>query len=101
MSIDTDEGPSPAVAERAEHTRYANEFETIVATFRTALETTTRSKLTIRVASLCDLAFPHYPMSYEQPVIYFHDRWGYPAVLRALARAIDQPAHVLGDLEGD
>lgn len=98
MSVETHEGPPPAVAERAEHARYAAEFETIVATFRTALETSHPWKLTARVAAICR---GDYRMSYEQPVIYFHDRWGYPAVLRALARAIESPAHILGDLEGD
>lgn len=97
MNAHTYEAP-PTVAERAEDERYAAEFNTIVATLRIALETTDRWRLTARLAEVCR---GDYPLSAEQSVIYFNDRWGYPAVLRALAKAIESPAHVLGHLEGD
>ena len=99
MNIDTYEGPSPADLEQAEHGRYAAEFETLVSSFRIALETTTPTDLVMHTSRLCG-GHVHV-LSNEQPVIYFHDRWGYPAVLRALAKAIAQPAHILGNLEGD
>ena len=98
MNIHTDEQP-PSVAERAEDERYAREFETLVVTFRTALDTMSPQGLAIQTSRVCGC--PSYALSYEQPVIYFCDRWGFPAVLRALAKAIEQPAHILGDLEGD
>lgn len=97
-NADTYEGPPPSVAERADDERYANEFNTIVATFRIALDSANQFVLTHLIARICDDA---YVLSHEQPVIYFRDRYGYPAVLRALAKAIESPAHILGDLEGD
>ena len=98
MSIETHEGPAPADLERADDERYANEFNTIVATFRIALETMGPRKLTRRIADICD---GRHPLSHEQPVIYFCDRYGFPAVLRALANAIADPINPLGQLEGD
>ena len=99
MNIETHEGPAPSDLEREDDERYINEFNTIVATFRIALETMTPTGLTIHTARFC--GNPTYALSYEQSVVYFLDRYGYPAVLRALAKAIESPAHVLGDLEGD
>tara|TARA_R110000868_G_scaffold27580_4_gene104447 strand:+ start:964 stop:1260 length:297 start_codon:yes stop_codon:yes gene_type:complete len=98
MSVETDDGPSPSDLEHADDARYAHEFNTLVATFRVALEMMDCWKLTARVAAICR---GDYPLSYEQSVIYVCDTWGYPAVLRALATAIAHPAHILGDLEGD
>ena len=37
----------------------------------------------------------------EQSVIYFCDHYGYPAVLRALATAIEQPINPSAPLVGD
>lgn len=94
---DTYEAP-PSVAERADDERFFNEFNTIVATLRIALETTDRWRLTARLAEVCR---GDYPLSAEQSVIYFCDHYGYPAVLRALATAIEQPINPSAPLVGD
>ena len=98
MSTDIQEGPPPSVQERAEDERYACEFNTLVVTFRTALESATPEKMTVRVADICRTG---HAFSHEQPVLYLRDTYGYPAVLRALAKAIESPEHVLGELQGN
>lgn len=95
---DTYEQP-PTVAERAADERYANEFNTIVVGFRIARETMTDTGLAIHTARLC--GNPSYALSHEKPVLYFMERWGFPAVLRALAKAIEQPINPSAPLVGD
>ena len=98
MNVEQLEGPPPAMLEQIEDNRYACEFNTLVVTFRTALESSTPEKLTVRVADICRTG---HAFSHEQPVLYLRDTYGYPAVLRALAKAIESPEHVLGELQGD
>ena len=98
MNVEQLEGPPPAMLERLEDNRYACEFNTLVVTFRTALESFTPERLTVRVADICRNG---HALSHEHPVLYLRDTYGYPAVLRALAKAIESPEHVLGELQGD
>lgn len=97
QNADTYEKP-PSVIERADDEVYTNAFNGIVASFRVALESNTPEKLTVRVADICRTG---HAFSHEQPVLYLRDTYGYPAVLRALAKAIESPEHVLGELQGD
>ena len=98
MSIETHEGPSPADIERADDATYTHEYAAMVAWFRTSLESWNPPALTIRVA---ELQRGKFALSHEQPLLAFVEWYGYPALLRALATAIEQPEHVTAPLEGD
>jgi hypothetical protein len=97
MNAQTYEQP-PSELERADDERYSHEYAAMVAWFRTSLESWNAYSLTARVA---ELARGKFALSHEQPLLAFIEWYGYAKLLRALARAIEQPNHVLGDLEGD
>jgi hypothetical protein len=98
MTVDETEGPAPADLERAGDERYSCEYWAMVAWFRTSLETLGPAALTQRIG---ELTRGRYALSHEQPLLAFIEWYGLPALLRALAAAVEQPEHRLGHLEGD
>ncbi|CAB4192140.1 hypothetical protein UFOVP1236_11 [uncultured Caudovirales phage] len=98
MSVETREGPAPIDIERVEDEHYGHEFQAMVACFRIELESGSSSGVLKRLA---ELTRGRHPLSHEQSLLAFIEWYGLPALLRALARAIEHPAQVLGSLEGD
>jgi len=98
MTVDETERPAPAELERAEDERYSCEYWAMVAWFRTSLEVLGPAALTQRIG---ELTRGRYALSHEQPLLAFIEWYGLPALLRALATAVEQPEHRLGHLEGD
>ena len=94
----TQERPAPAEIERADDEVYSHEYWAMVAWFRTSLEVLGPAALTQRIGELHRGA---YALSHEQPLLAFIAWYGLPALLRALAMAVEQPEHRLGRLEGD
>lgn len=88
----------PSAIEREDDAKYGHEYAAMVESFRTALESWNAYALTARVA---EVARGKYALSHEQPMLAFIEWYGYPALLRALAKAIAEPAHALGELQGD
>ena len=99
MASDTREGPAPADLGRADDERYGHEYQAMVACFRIELEVSTSAWHILK--RLAELTRGRHPLAHEQPLLAFIEWYGLPALLRALARAIEQPAQVLGTLEGD
>ena len=97
MNTHTDEQP-PSDVEREDDTRYGHEYAAMVECFRTELETWNPYALTARVV---EVARGKYALAHEQPMVAFLQWYGYPKLLRALAKAIESPAHVVGALQGD
>lgn len=93
---------SPADLERAKDETYANDYAALVAIFRT--QTAGQTRAVDVAAQLRDLAALLIDRS-ESPASLFPQQCltdhGPSILLRALATAYLQPAHVLGDLEGD
>jgi hypothetical protein len=99
MTTNLREGQAPTDIERAEDERYGHEYQAMVAGFRIELEGTTTAWSILK--RLAELTRGRHPLAHEQPLLGFIDWYGLPALLRALARAIEEPAQVLGSLEGD
>jgi hypothetical protein len=99
MTTNLREGPAPTDIERAEDERYGHEYQAMVACFRIELEGTTTAWSILK--RLAELTRGRHPLAHEQPLLAFVEWYGLPALLRALARAIEEPAQVLGSLEGD
>lgn len=90
----TYDGPSPSVLERADDEQYGGDFATMVAVFRTQLEADGLPAILIRFHAVLK---GKYFTSGEQWLADFQERWGNAAVLRALARAVESPEHILVD----
>jgi hypothetical protein len=101
-----DEGPSPQDLERSDDAQYAGDFATLVAIFRTDLASHKQHlKPNVRFAGelrhVAHLLLDGWGSSDAQfPQQCFEDH-GPGILLRALAKAYEQPNHVLGALEGD
>jgi hypothetical protein len=96
--IETEKGPAAAQLDGADSEVYSHEYWAMVAWFRTSLEVLGPAALTQRIGELHRGA---YALSHEQPLLAFIAWYGLPALLRALATAVEQPEHRLGRLEGD
>jgi hypothetical protein len=96
--MEMQEGPAPAELERADDEVFSHEYWAIVAWFRTSLEVLGPAALTQRIG---ELSRGRYALSHEQPLLAFIEWYGLPALLRALAAAVEKPKHRLGHLEGD
>lgn len=108
MATDTHatEGPAPAVAERADDEAYANDFAALVAIFRTEIAEQRAGPKPIehfakQLRYLSSLMLDGWGASDAQFPQQCFDDHGPAILLRALAKAYEQPAHVLGALEGD
>ena len=106
-SAEASADPVPAsVREQQDDAQYAGDFATLVAVFRTQIEHLNRhQKPEVQFAGMLthlrtlivdgwgspDAGFPQQCFTDHGPAI----------LLRALAKAYEQPVHVVGELEGD
>ena len=98
------EGPSPSEIERQDDENYARDFAALVAIFRTRIEKApkpTGAQFAVELKYLANLMLEGWGASDAQFPQQCFDDWGPAILLRALAKAYEQPAHVLGELEGD
>ena len=83
---------------RADDEYMGHEYWAMVAWCRTSLEVLGPAAVTQRLGELHRGA---YALSHEQPLLAFIEWFGYAALLRALATAIEHPQHQVGHLQGD
>ncbi len=94
----------PSVREKAQDENYQRDFNVLLAIFRTHLEVANKHlapnvRFAGQLRHLAHLMLDGWGGS-DFPQQVFDDH-GPQAILRALAKAYEQPAHVLGELEGD
>ena len=104
MTQQTYEQP-PAVAERADEERYARDYADCAALFRIDIEGNERPDVRTFARQLNRLMLDLLNTSgLSADGLFFAEAFethGPSILLRALAKAYEQPAHILGDLEGD
>ena len=88
------DGPSPQTEEREDDQRYVGDFLTLVEILRIDLDKYRRKfgqqGAVTGLVAVAKLLEGGAALSTDQFLLGFHDRWGIPCVLRALARAMDE-----------
>ena len=88
------DGPSPAQIEQATDDVFAGDYAAMVQVYRTILEMKAEARAlrpgSELLAKVSYVLATDDALSHEVATLTFADQWGVPAVLRALARAIEQ-----------